>query len=167
MKTMKSNPLTSKQEKFSQLVAAGKSQTDAYRGTFDASKSTDKTIHEKASRLMAADKVKARVDQLRTEHMSKVAEEVAYEYKDAMRECDEAITFAKQNGSAGAYVAALNLKQKISGLHVEDRKNERSPVSDMDAGRVKAALEALAALRKAKAGAIPNQIPQVKEASHG
>lgn len=58
--------LTAKQEKFVQCIIEGMSQADAYRSAYNAAKRmTDKTIWEKASRLMADDKVKARVQELR------------------------------------------------------------------------------------------------------
>lgn len=142
--------LTPKQEAFALAVAKGMSQADAYRSAYDAVNCTDKTIQEKASHLMAGDKIAARVDEMRAAIITKAAEGIAYEYEDAMRELDEAINFAKANGASGPYVAALNLKQKISGLHVEERKNDRSPVGDWPPDRVKAALEGLAAIRRAK-----------------
>lgn len=46
--------LTSKQEQFARLVAAGESQSDAYRATYNCQNTLDKTIHESASRAAAA-----------------------------------------------------------------------------------------------------------------
>jgi phage terminase small subunit len=60
-------PLTPKQEKFAQLVAEGKNQSDAYRGAYKAGKMMAKTITEKASVLMAQGNVSARVAQFRKE----------------------------------------------------------------------------------------------------
>ena len=57
--------MTPKQEKFCQLVADGMTQSDAYRGSYNAGKMTNKTIWERASHLMADDKVSARVAELR------------------------------------------------------------------------------------------------------
>lgn len=57
--------LTAKQEKFVQNIIDGMTQADAYRGSYDTSRMTDKTVHEKASRLMADDKVRARLEELR------------------------------------------------------------------------------------------------------
>jgi len=54
------NALPIKQESFSRLVAEGSSQADAYRGSYNAEKMTDKTIWEAASRLMADSKVCSR-----------------------------------------------------------------------------------------------------------
>lgn len=57
--------LTAKQEEFAQNIIKGMSQADAYRSAYDTKRMTDKTIHEKASRLMSDDKVRARVQELR------------------------------------------------------------------------------------------------------
>lgn len=139
--------LTPKQERFAQFVAGGECLSGAYRAAFQSERMTAKTICESASRLMADRKVTARVDHLRGEHMRKVAESIKYDYQAAMRELDDAIAFAKVSGSAGAFVAALNLKQKISGLHVEARQNGLSPIAGMSHDRVRAAIDALVAMR--------------------
>ena len=64
-------PLTPKQEKFSQCVASGMTQADAYREAFGQGNMTDKSIVEKASTLMATVNVKSRVDSLQKELASK------------------------------------------------------------------------------------------------
>ncbi len=140
--------ITPKQENFAQHVATGKSLTDAYRQAGYAITNA-KTANEAASRLLANSKVLARVESLRVDHMCKLSEIVSYSYRDAMKELDDVILLAKEGKNPSAYVAALNLKQKISGLHVAERRNELSPVSGMTYAQMKAALEALAALRKA------------------
>ncbi len=63
---MNEKPLTPKQEAFATGIASGLSQAEAYRQVFSQShKWKDKTVHEKASRLAADDKVKARIQELR------------------------------------------------------------------------------------------------------
>lgn len=58
--------LTAKQEKFAQAVVLDEmNYTDAYRSVYDTSRMTDKTANEKASRLAADDKVRARMAELR------------------------------------------------------------------------------------------------------
>ncbi len=57
--------LTDKQETFCQKIIEGMSQADAYRAAYSPKKMSDKTIWENASRLMANDKVVARVKELR------------------------------------------------------------------------------------------------------
>ena len=57
--------LTAKQEKFVQNLLEGMNQADAYRSAYDASRMSDKTVHEKASLLAGQDKVRARLAELR------------------------------------------------------------------------------------------------------
>ena len=57
--------LTAKQEKFVQGIIDGMSQVDAYRSAYDTSRMSDKTVYEKASRMMSDDKIRARLEELR------------------------------------------------------------------------------------------------------
>lgn len=62
--------LTAKQEKFVQNIIDGMSQADAYRSAYNTKRMTDKTVWEKASKLMADGKVRARLQELRDLMMS-------------------------------------------------------------------------------------------------
>lgn len=57
--------LTAKQEKFAQGILEGKDQAEAYRCAYNCQKMKDKTVWEKASRLIATEKVAARIKELR------------------------------------------------------------------------------------------------------
>lgn len=57
--------LTAKQEKFARCIVEGMTQADAYRSAYNCKKTTDKTVQESASRLMADPKISARVQELR------------------------------------------------------------------------------------------------------
>lgn len=57
--------LTPKQEKFVQLVADGNTQADAYRGSYNAINMKDKSIHNKASELMAKVEIAGRLLQIK------------------------------------------------------------------------------------------------------
>lgn len=57
--------LTSKQEKFSQCVADGMTQAEAYRNSYNAKNMKPSTVMESASRLMADCNVSARVRELK------------------------------------------------------------------------------------------------------
>jgi hypothetical protein len=57
--------ITAKQEAFSQAVAGGMTQADAYRASYDANEMLDKTIIEEASRVAADRNVSARVTSLK------------------------------------------------------------------------------------------------------
>lgn len=64
--------LTAKQEKFALGIAQGKTQADAYRSAYPASKAwKPESVHEKASHLMRNIKVKTRVESLR-ERVTKI-----------------------------------------------------------------------------------------------
>jgi phage terminase small subunit len=60
--------LTAKQEQFAKNIALEQmSYADAYRSAYNTKGMTDKTVHEKASRLKDMDKIRARVEELRAE----------------------------------------------------------------------------------------------------
>lgn len=56
--------LTPKQELFVQALVSGASQRAAYKAAYSTRTMRDKTIDEKASRLFAQDKLRARYDEL-------------------------------------------------------------------------------------------------------
>jgi phage terminase small subunit len=57
--------LTENQEQFVKNIIEGMNQADAYRAAYPNQKMSDKTIWEKASRLMANDKVRTRLSEIR------------------------------------------------------------------------------------------------------
>ena len=63
--------LTIKEEIFVQRRIEGYSQTEAYRFAYNCENMKDKTITEKASKLMAKDNVRARYEELLEEHKQK------------------------------------------------------------------------------------------------
>lgn len=67
------NNLTAKQEAFAvEFVRNGRNGSDAYRSAFGQGKMSDKTIWEKASRMLAEGKVRARIDELTAPIAAKV-----------------------------------------------------------------------------------------------
>ncbi len=58
--------LTNKQEAFVQALIQGDNQREAYKTSYDTSRMKDKTVDEKASRLFADIKVRARYNELLT-----------------------------------------------------------------------------------------------------
>lgn len=144
---MSKQGLTPKQEKFAQGIAQGLSQADAYRAAFDSSNSTDKTIHEGASRLARNGKVAARVAVLTSQAAARAADApgkaMRYELEDAMREIDEALATAKKNDNPTAMARCVELKAKLNGLMVEDRKNQRRPLEELTDAQLEARIERL------------------------
>ena len=63
--------LTAKQEAFAQAIASGLGQGDAYRVAYDAEGMKDSTIHPKASRMLSEGKIRARVDELKSQVVEK------------------------------------------------------------------------------------------------
>ena len=57
--------LTPKQETFVQGIIEGKSQADAYKAAYDASKMSDNAIYREASLLMSTPKITQRIQELR------------------------------------------------------------------------------------------------------
>jgi len=65
-------PLTHKQEEFCRAILKGSNQSDAYREAYDAENMKAKTIHERASVLMADSKIKTRITALQAPVVKKV-----------------------------------------------------------------------------------------------
>ena len=63
--------LTQRQEKFVRALIAGKSQRQAYKEAYNATKMKDETIDTRACELLKNSKVKARYNELLEEHKNK------------------------------------------------------------------------------------------------
>lgn len=120
-------PLTAKQEAFCLAIVSGLSQADAYRKAYDASRMQAKTVQEKASRLMADGKVRARVEELR----APVVEELRYGLREAMLEAEEAFQVSRGKDNGGAMVAAVTLRAKLHGLLIERKEIKVTPMEKM------------------------------------
>jgi phage terminase small subunit len=111
--------LTPKQEAFAQAVATGKTQADAYRHAFNASKMKAQTIQSKACLLMADGKVRARVAELR----KPVVEAVQITLASHLSRLADLSDKAEQEGKYSAAVAAEIARGKASGLYVDKVEN--------------------------------------------
>lgn len=107
--------LTPKREAFAQAVVSGKTQADAYRSAFNATKMKAETIQQSASRLMADSKVTARVAELR----KPVVEAVHVTLEAHLKRLSELSDKAEQEGKYAAAVTAEIARGKASGLYVE------------------------------------------------
>jgi hypothetical protein len=61
---LRASKVSPKEDAFCLAIVAGANASDAYRTAYRPQRAKPKTIHEKASRLMAKGKVQARVDEL-------------------------------------------------------------------------------------------------------
>ena len=107
--------LTPKREAFAQAVATGKTQADAYRAAFNATKMKAETITQAASRLMADSNVAARVAELR----KPVVEAVQITLASHLSRLSELSSKAEGEGKYSAAVAAEIARGKASGLYIE------------------------------------------------
>lgn len=112
-------PLTPKEEKFAQLVASGNTQADALRGSYDCKNMLDKTIIEKASRLMAQNNISARVRQLQEELSNKALwtrEESVQTLKRLIVDSDkgnEIVAAVKELNSMHGYNAPIKIDAEL------------------------------------------------------
>lgn len=117
-------PLTSQQERFAQLVAEGKNQSDAYRGAYRAEKMGAKSINEEGSRLMANPDISARVAELRAEASKKTVITLESHLAELERLRDLAL-------DAGKFDAAINAevhRGKAKGLYVNKTEDVTDPL---------------------------------------
>lgn len=149
-------PLTPGQQRFAELVAAGVDQTNAYRQAFPGSKAKPETLWVKACQLAKQPHVATAITDLVNKAREKAAALIAYDLQDAVREAHEAYELAKKQGRPTAMYGAVYLKAKLLGLLAEDRKNDRTPLSELTDDQL------AQQVRDAAAGAA--QSPQVQAA---
>ena len=78
--------LTDSQEKFVQELIKGKSQREAYRIAYPNCKATDKTVDEKASRLLTKDKVRTRYDEIHDRLIQEAEDDCIVSAKEVLAE---------------------------------------------------------------------------------
>jgi len=130
-------PLTSRQLHFCRAWASGMSQSDAYREAFDVSPETKaKTVHEKASRLAADGKVRARYERLiAAREAGMVASALSDREMVRKHLRDLAITASPQDSGR---LRALELLGRASGAFVElhaevDARSSADLLAELDA----------------------------------
>ena len=116
--------LTPKQEAFTVGIAAGLSQSDAYREAYDAENMTPKQIWEEASKLAASPKVAQRLFLLH----EKATERTLVTIESITRELEEARVMADALRNPAAMTGASMGKAKVNGLLV-DRVDQKQTVN--------------------------------------
>ena len=105
--------LTENQEQFVRNIIEGMNQADAYRAAYPNQKMSDKTIWEKASRLMANDKVKARVSELTDELMKPTI-------MNAQKRLEWLTELINNEGEdTNAKLKAIDIMNKMQGEYVQ------------------------------------------------
>lgn len=133
-------------EKFCLLVVEGEASGPAYAKAGFKSRSS-KARDANAARLIATDKVKARLAELK----GAAARRAEVSVDSLCRELDEAAAQAALLEQTSARVQAIMGKARITGHYVGERVNQRTAVSEYTDEEVEseiAALRAKAAARK-------------------
>lgn len=118
--------LTIKQETFCQRYVETGNATEAYRVAY-GTKAKAETVSPKASRLLATDKVRARVAELREATLTRVH---GVTVASLIAELEEARQVGKERGQASAMAAATMGKAKLAGLDKDiGDEGEAAPVS--------------------------------------
>jgi hypothetical protein len=120
--------LTIKEEIFVQRRIEGYSQTEAYRFAYNCENMKDKTITEKASKLMSKDNVRARYEEL----LNELKEKSFYTVKKANNHLDWIIEKAKEDienrglkqANINAYLGAVKEKINLNGITIKETKKE-------------------------------------------
>ena len=138
--------LTIKEEIFVQRRIEGYSQTEAYRFAYDCENMKDKTVTEKASKLMAKDNVRARYKELLNEHKNKALytrEEAVNDLiwiKEKAREDIECRGLKQANG--GHFLKSVNELCLLEDLYPDKEDNKKDNEEDI-AKVLKEALEGI------------------------
>lgn len=116
--------LTAKQEQFVKNIIDGMSQADAYRNAYPNQRMSDKTIWEKASRLMSDDKVRARLQELR----DKMVDESIMTAKDRLKFLTGVINGTEKemitqivDGEPIEFEVPISVKNKLSAVDLMNK----------------------------------------------
>ncbi len=106
--------LNPQQERFAQEVVSGKNQSDAYRVAYPRSiKWKAETVQQAASRLIANNKVRTRVEELRMPILKKVG----LTLEDHLTKLADLRDKAENEGKFSAAIAAETNRGKAAGLY--------------------------------------------------
>lgn len=144
--------LTPKQAHFARCVAGGMTQADAYREAYDPKASTkSETIHTLASRLMARDEIRSRVDSIMAAKDRAVAASALSDRDKVLSKLrfwlDGGVTDSNQ-------LRAAELLGKASGVFTDQvsiTSNERAPAEV--AAEIERRLAALIAVEESEESA--------------
>ena len=125
------HPLTAKSEKFSQLVAAGETYTDAYLDAYQKPAGYDrKGAAVEGSRLMAITDMVLRVQELRRPVIRKVQRKFEYNLNKALGDAEDAYNLAYEQANAGQVLAAIELRAKLCRFLAEQVEHRHGLLDD-------------------------------------
>ncbi len=98
--------LTPKQEKFAQNVAKGMSLSDAYRASYDASKSNKQTVNQRAHEINGKSEITARIKQLKEQ----LSERQLWSREDSIKKLIDVMSDARPNDIIAAIKELNNMQ---------------------------------------------------------
>lgn len=120
--------LTVKQEIFVQRLLEGNTQAEAYRFAYNCENMKDKTIIEKASKLIAQDNVRARYEELKNELKQKMFYTVEQANKDLewlKNKAKEDIEYRGiKQANATTYLGAVKQQIELNGITIKEAKED-------------------------------------------
>ena len=120
--------LTVKQEIFVQRLLEGNTQAEAYRFAYNCENMKDKTIIEKASKLMAQSNIRARYEELKNELKQKMFYTVEKANEDLewiKNKAKEDIEYRGiQQANATTYLGAVKQQIDLNGITIKEAKED-------------------------------------------
>lgn len=129
--------LTVRQQKFCEEYLKDGNASRAYREAYSASKMSDNAIGVESHRVLHSPNVSLYLAGVR-EKVSKKAEITLETITNMLLQDRE---FAQESKNASAAVSATMGLAKVTGHIVEDRKNNRRPLDDVDDAELKTLIE--------------------------
>ena len=120
--------LTTKQEIFVQRLLEGNTQAEAYRFAYNCENMKDKTIIEKASKLMAQSNIRARYEELKNE----LKQKMFYTVEKANEDLEWIKNKAKEDieyrgikqANATTYLGAVKQQIDLNGITIKEAKED-------------------------------------------
>lgn len=126
--------LTPKQENFVQALVAGKSQYEAYKEAYNATRMKDATIYNNAYKLMQKNEILTRYKELLEEHKNKALYTREEAVKDLIWIKNEAKKDIKENGfrqaNSTTYVNSIKELSTLNDLYPD--KKTKTTIEDDD-----------------------------------
>ena len=120
--------LTTKQEIFVQRLLEGNTQAEAYRFAYNCENMKDKTIIEKASKLMAQGNIRARYEEL----LNELKQKMFYTVEKANDDLEWIKLKAKEDieyrgikqANATTYLGAVKQQIDLNGITIKEAKED-------------------------------------------
>lgn len=127
---VKKNKLTAKQDKFTRLVAEGKTQADAYREAYNSSKMKPETIQNNAYKLTLNNDIATRIEEYKKEFTKSLdlASQITVERQ--LKYAQKAVQECLKVGDWNNYLKAMEMQNRLLGLNAPTKTDTRLSSSD-------------------------------------